>query len=58
MQYDASNQIDSIPYMQFSSKLTKLFVNMDKACPISFSLSIVPHLFSEYSVRSQIVFSK
>jgi len=42
----------------FSSKLEKLFVQLDRACPVNFKLNIPPSLFSNYQIRGQIVYAK
>ena len=44
--------------LQFSPKLEKLFVQLDKACPVNFQLNIHPSMFSSYQVRGQLVYSK
>jgi len=40
----------------FSSKLTKLYVQMDTICPVNFKLKVPPN--SNYQIRGQIVFFK
>ncbi|KZS21755.1 putative Tumor protein p73 [Daphnia magna] len=42
----------------FSTKLKKLFVCMDKACPISFRMDNLPQEYTKYWIRGQMVFSK
>ncbi|KAI9564864.1 hypothetical protein GHT06_008605 [Daphnia sinensis] len=41
----------------FSTKLKKLFVSIDKACPILFRMDNLPQEFHRYCVRGQMVYS-
>jgi len=53
----AQDRTKATPWI-FSPKLEKLFVQLDKACPVNFQLNIHPSMFSNYQVRGQLVYSK
>jgi len=53
----AQDRTKATPWI-FSSKLGKLFVQLDKACPVNFHLNIPPNMFANYQVRGQLVYSK
>merc|ERR1712071_648022 len=53
----AQDRTKATPWI-FSPKLEKLFVQLDKACPVNFQLNIHPSMFSSYQVRGQLVYSK
>lgn len=44
---------------QYSTKLDKLFVSLDKACPIKFKVKNEhPGSFPQYQIRGQVVYSR
>ncbi|XP_057369678.1 cellular tumor antigen p53-like isoform X2 [Daphnia carinata] len=53
----AQDKTKATPWI-FSTKLKKLFVSMDKACPISFKMDNLPQEFHRYFIRGQMVYSK
>lgn len=53
----AQDRTKATPWI-FSSKLGKLFVQLDKACPVNFQVNIPPSMFMNYQVRGQLVYSK
>ncbi|EFX89004.1 hypothetical protein DAPPUDRAFT_304717 [Daphnia pulex] len=53
----AQDKTKATPWI-YSTKLKKLFVSMDKACPISFRMDNLSQEFHRYCIRGQMVYSK